>query len=162
MRTVISLRRRGFQICGTNAYMDMTTNAVIKTFYFEKIDKEIDRRHVKSSSESSGTPSPRSSWSSQGSERTGLGDESVYSAKSHQSAETASNKSNVSEVSESSSSSAFIPMIDLSTGGLRLPSFAPRPSAAVIAAAWWFYPVWTGLPIPYNQWQMRMWMPTWI
>jgi hypothetical protein len=39
------------------------------------------------------------------------------------------------EVSESSSSSAFIPMIDLSTGGLRLPSFVPRPSAAVIAAA---------------------------
>lgn len=34
--------------------------------------------------------------------------------------------------------------------------------ALVIAAAWWFYPVWTGQPIPYNQWQMRMWMPTWI
>ena len=39
------------------------------------------------------------------------------------------------EVSASSSSSAFTPMIDLSTGGYRLPSFAPRPSAAVIAAA---------------------------
>ncbi len=32
----------------------------------------------------------------------------------------------------------------------------------VIAAAWWFYPIWTGEVIPYNQWTLRMWMPTWI
>ncbi len=33
---------------------------------------------------------------------------------------------------------------------------------AVIAAAWWFYPIWTGEVIPYDQWKLRMWMPTWI
>jgi dolichyl-phosphate-mannose--protein O-mannosyl transferase len=33
---------------------------------------------------------------------------------------------------------------------------------AVIAAAWWFYPIWTGEVIPYDQWRLRMWMPTWI
>ena len=32
----------------------------------------------------------------------------------------------------------------------------------VIAAAWWFYPVWTGILMPYDQWQLRMWSPTWI
>ena len=34
--------------------------------------------------------------------------------------------------------------------------------AAVVLAAWWFYPVWTGQVIPYDQWNLRMWMPTWI
>ena len=33
---------------------------------------------------------------------------------------------------------------------------------AVVAAAWWFYPIWTGEVIPYTQWQLRMWMPTWV
>lgn len=33
---------------------------------------------------------------------------------------------------------------------------------AVIAAAWWFYPIWTGEVIPYDQWKLRMWMPTWV
>ena len=31
----------------------------------------------------------------------------------------------------------------------------------VIAAAWWFYPIWTGEVIPYESWRLRMWMPTW-
>ena len=33
---------------------------------------------------------------------------------------------------------------------------------AVIAAAWWFYPVWTGELLPYNEWQQRMWLPSWV
>jgi dolichyl-phosphate-mannose-protein mannosyltransferase len=33
---------------------------------------------------------------------------------------------------------------------------------AVVAAAWWFYPIWVGDVIPYDQWRLRMWMPTWI
>lgn len=33
---------------------------------------------------------------------------------------------------------------------------------AVVAAAWWFYPIWTGEVIPYSQWQLRMWLPTWV
>jgi dolichyl-phosphate-mannose-protein mannosyltransferase len=32
----------------------------------------------------------------------------------------------------------------------------------VAMAAWWFYPVWTGELIPYEQWTWRMWMPTWV
>ena len=32
----------------------------------------------------------------------------------------------------------------------------------VVLAAWWFYPIWTGQVIPYEQWNLRMWMPTWI
>ncbi len=31
-----------------------------------------------------------------------------------------------------------------------------------VIAAWWFYPIWTGLPVSYEQWTWRMWMPTWI
>lgn len=33
---------------------------------------------------------------------------------------------------------------------------------AAVLAAWWFWPIWTGEVIPYEQWQLRMWMPTWI
>lgn len=33
---------------------------------------------------------------------------------------------------------------------------------AVVVAAWWFYPIWTGEVIPYSQWQLRMWLPTWV
>lgn len=33
---------------------------------------------------------------------------------------------------------------------------------AVVAAAWWFYPIWTAELIPYEAWRMRMWLPTWI
>lgn len=33
---------------------------------------------------------------------------------------------------------------------------------AVVIAAWWFYPVWTGQPIPYYAWRLRMWLPSWI
>lgn len=32
----------------------------------------------------------------------------------------------------------------------------------IVIAAWWFYPVWTGQVMPYDQWQLRMWMPTWV
>lgn len=33
---------------------------------------------------------------------------------------------------------------------------------AVVIAAWWFYPIWTGVTIPQEAWRFRMWMPTWI
>jgi dolichyl-phosphate-mannose-protein mannosyltransferase len=33
---------------------------------------------------------------------------------------------------------------------------------AVIAATWFFLPIWTGELITYEQWRMRMWLPTWI
>jgi len=33
---------------------------------------------------------------------------------------------------------------------------------AAVVASWWFYPIWTGQIIPYDQWQMRMWLPTWV
>jgi dolichyl-phosphate-mannose-protein mannosyltransferase len=33
---------------------------------------------------------------------------------------------------------------------------------AVIAATWFFLPIWTGELITYEQWRMRMWFPTWI
>ena len=33
---------------------------------------------------------------------------------------------------------------------------------AVVAAAWWFYPIWTAELIPYDAWRLRMWLPTWI
>jgi dolichyl-phosphate-mannose--protein O-mannosyl transferase len=32
----------------------------------------------------------------------------------------------------------------------------------VILAAWWFYPIWTGQVIPYEQWRMRMWFQSWV
>ena len=31
-----------------------------------------------------------------------------------------------------------------------------------VAVSWWFYPIWTGQVIPYSQWQMRMWLSTWV
>lgn len=33
---------------------------------------------------------------------------------------------------------------------------------ATIAAAWFFYPVWTGEVMPYSDWHLRMWLPTWV
>lgn len=33
---------------------------------------------------------------------------------------------------------------------------------AMVIAAWWFYPIWTGEAIPYDSWRMRMWFSTWI
>lgn len=33
---------------------------------------------------------------------------------------------------------------------------------AVVIAAWWFFPVWTGQEIPYGAWRLRMWLPTWV
>jgi len=33
---------------------------------------------------------------------------------------------------------------------------------AVVAAAWFFYPIWTGETIPYESWRLRMWLPTWV
>lgn len=33
---------------------------------------------------------------------------------------------------------------------------------AMVAAAWWFYPVWTGMEISYDAWRQRMWFSTWI
>jgi dolichyl-phosphate-mannose--protein O-mannosyl transferase len=32
----------------------------------------------------------------------------------------------------------------------------------IVAATWWFLPIWTGEPITYDQWHMRMWMPSWV
>ena len=31
-----------------------------------------------------------------------------------------------------------------------------------LAATWWFYPIWTAEVITYHEWQMRMWLPTWV
>jgi len=31
-----------------------------------------------------------------------------------------------------------------------------------LVASWWFYPVWTGEVMTYHEWQMRMWLPTWV
>lgn len=31
-----------------------------------------------------------------------------------------------------------------------------------VVAAYWFYPIWTAQLIPYAQWSLRMWLPTWI
>ena len=33
---------------------------------------------------------------------------------------------------------------------------------AMVLAGWWFYPVWTGEVIPYEQWRMRMWFSSWV
>ncbi|TAK68447.1 MAG: phospholipid carrier-dependent glycosyltransferase [Actinomycetota bacterium] len=33
---------------------------------------------------------------------------------------------------------------------------------AAVAAGWWFYPIWTGELLPYAQWNLRMWLPTWV
>jgi dolichyl-phosphate-mannose--protein O-mannosyl transferase len=33
---------------------------------------------------------------------------------------------------------------------------------AVVAATWFFLPIWTGQALPYEQWNWRMWMPTWV
>ncbi len=32
----------------------------------------------------------------------------------------------------------------------------------VVAAAWFFYPIWTGQLLTYEHWDWRMWMPTWV
>ncbi|MDP4014036.1 MAG: phospholipid carrier-dependent glycosyltransferase [Candidatus Nanopelagicales bacterium] len=31
-----------------------------------------------------------------------------------------------------------------------------------VAVSWWFYPLWTGLPVDTSAWSLRMWIPTWI
>lgn len=31
-----------------------------------------------------------------------------------------------------------------------------------IITTWFFYPIWVGEPIPYSQWSLRMWLPTWV
>jgi dolichyl-phosphate-mannose--protein O-mannosyl transferase len=31
-----------------------------------------------------------------------------------------------------------------------------------VVAAWWFYPIWAAQVVPYSQWEMRMWFPTWV
>ena len=33
---------------------------------------------------------------------------------------------------------------------------------AIVIVAWWFYPIWTGQVMPYREWQLRMWLPTWV
>lgn len=33
---------------------------------------------------------------------------------------------------------------------------------AAVVACWFFYPIWTGEIIPYDDWHLRMWFPTWI
>ena len=32
----------------------------------------------------------------------------------------------------------------------------------VVAATWFFLPIWTGQVITWEQWHMRMWLPTWV
>ena len=32
----------------------------------------------------------------------------------------------------------------------------------VVLVSAFFWPVWTGETIPYQQWQMRMWLPSWV
>ena len=32
----------------------------------------------------------------------------------------------------------------------------------IVLVAWWMYPIWTGQVLPYEQWKLRMWMPTWV
>ena len=32
----------------------------------------------------------------------------------------------------------------------------------VVGVGAFFYPVWAGWVIPYEQWRLRMWLPTWI
>lgn len=34
--------------------------------------------------------------------------------------------------------------------------------AAVIAASWWFYPIWVAEQLTYAQWNLRMWFPSWV
>lgn len=31
-----------------------------------------------------------------------------------------------------------------------------------VGVSWWFYPVWTADVLTYHEWQMRMWLPTWV
>jgi dolichyl-phosphate-mannose--protein O-mannosyl transferase len=32
----------------------------------------------------------------------------------------------------------------------------------IVVAAWFFLPVWTGQVMPYDDWHLRMWLPTWV
>jgi dolichyl-phosphate-mannose--protein O-mannosyl transferase len=32
----------------------------------------------------------------------------------------------------------------------------------MVAAGWWFYPVWTAETIPYEAWRLRMWFSAWV
>ena len=34
--------------------------------------------------------------------------------------------------------------------------------AAAVLLSGFFYPVWAAEVIPYDQWRVRMWMPSWI
>ena len=43
-------------------------------------------------------------------------------------------------------------------GGVAVGSFI----VLAIAVSWFFYPIWTGIPIPYDQWNLRMWFPSWV
>jgi len=31
-----------------------------------------------------------------------------------------------------------------------------------LTLTWFFYPIWTGQVIPYAEWHVRMWFPTWV
>ncbi len=33
---------------------------------------------------------------------------------------------------------------------------------ACVAVSAFFWPIWTGVVIPYSQWQLRMWLPSWV
>jgi dolichyl-phosphate-mannose--protein O-mannosyl transferase len=35
-------------------------------------------------------------------------------------------------------------------------------AVAVLAASWWFYPIWVAQPLPYEMWNLRMWFPSWV
>lgn len=32
----------------------------------------------------------------------------------------------------------------------------------VVVVSWFFYPIWVGNPIPYSDWNLRMWFPSWV
>lgn len=32
----------------------------------------------------------------------------------------------------------------------------------ILIASWFFFPVWTSVPLPRGEWEWRMWLPTWI
>jgi len=32
----------------------------------------------------------------------------------------------------------------------------------VLTVSWFFYPIWVGEPMPYEQWRLRMWLPSWV
>ncbi|EYR63105.1 membrane protein, partial [Actinotalea ferrariae CF5-4] len=57
----------------------------------------------------------------------------------------------------------------LLAGAARRPEWLPATRVvvgaallAVVAAALWFWPLWTAQVVPFRLWQMRMWLPGWV